>query len=77
MIKVVTGSDKLKFRCQGQLANSEKPIRVSLNHDIQVKLNEGSLKIYKEPAPKPTPAPAPKVEKPVKVEGEKKETKKS
>jgi len=62
MIEVVTGNSNLKFRCQGQLANSDKPIRVRVNHDVQCKLNDGSLKIYQAPKPKPVPKPEPKAE---------------
>jgi hypothetical protein len=66
MIQVITGDPKFKFHCQGKIANSETPIGVKVNHDIQVKLNEGTLKIYEKPVPpKPVaPKPAPKVEPP-------------
>ena len=45
-MEVVTGNKDLKFRVQGQMCDSITPVRVQLTHDIQVKLNEGTLKKY-------------------------------
>lgn len=73
MVEVVTGNKDLKFRCQGKMASHDKPIRVRPDHNVQCKLNDGSLKVYKKPAPKLVPPPKPKEESKVTV---KKETKK-
>ena len=62
MLQVITGGPQWKYHCQGQIANSETPIRVRVNHDIQVKLNEGTLKVYEKPVTKPAPKPDPKPE---------------
>lgn len=61
MVKVVTGNDKLKFKCQGQKATHNRPIRVKLTHDVAMKLRVGSLKLYTEEPPKPAPKPKPEV----------------
>lgn len=43
MIYVITSSKELEFKAQGKIANSTNMISVKLNHDIQCKLNDGSL----------------------------------
>jgi len=43
MISVKTPNKDLEFRVQGKMANSEKPIRVTVDHNVQCKLNDGSL----------------------------------
>lgn len=67
MITVVTGNDKLDFKVQGQRVTSTKFVRVREDHNVQVKLNEGTLKIYK-----PAPSPKPRVEPKLKPETKKK-----
>jgi len=62
MKHVITGGPQWKFNCQGKKANHKKPIRVSVTHDVQCKLNEGTLVEFTDvPKPKPAP-PKPKVE---------------
>ena len=41
-MKVKAGKD-LEFWCQGKKVTENNVIRVSVNHDIQKKLNNGSL----------------------------------
>lgn len=52
MVTVKTGSKELKFKVQGKLVDNETPVSVSLDHNVQVKLDEGSLVLAKKTAPK-------------------------
>ena len=52
MISVITGNKDLVFNTQGKKTTFDKPIRVRLDHNVQCKLNDGTLKEYKKPVPK-------------------------
>lgn len=52
MVSVKTGSKELKFKVQGKLVDSETAVSVVLDHNVQVKLDEGSLVLAKKTAPK-------------------------
>lgn len=45
---VKTEDKELKFRIQGKLVDSETPVDVVLDHNVQVKLDEKSLVIVKK-----------------------------
>lgn len=57
MIFVVTGNEKLKFKVQGQRCSHDKPVRIRIDHDIQAKLDNGTLKKYVPPVPEKKPVP--------------------
>lgn len=58
MIYVKTGFKELKFKVQGKLVDSETAVPVKMDHNVQVKLNEGSLVLAKRPAAKKIETPA-------------------
>lgn len=52
MIRVKTGSKDLRFKVQGKIVDSEKSVSVRMDHNVQSKINDGSLVIVKKPAKK-------------------------
>jgi hypothetical protein len=47
----VTASNGLNFKVQGKLVGS-KPVRVALDHNVQCKINNGTLNVFKGPTEK-------------------------
>ena len=59
MVIVRTGNNDLKFRVQGKLVDFDSAVSVRLDHNVQKKINNGSLVITKRADSRP------KVEKPI------------
>ncbi len=60
MIEVIAAAGKgLSFICQGKRVTEFQPVRVSLNHDVAVKLQQGSLSRYVKPVSPPPKFVAP------------------
>jgi hypothetical protein len=65
MITAVAGKG-LNFKCQGKRVTEYKPVRVRLDHNVAVKLQNGSLVKYVKPIPPAPPKPVVEEVKPKK-----------
>ena len=63
---IVKAAKGLSFRIQNKIVSDTIEVSVTLNHDVQVKLDNGSLigcKIAKKELPKESPKESPKADK--------------